>query len=139
MVAESLLSLAVFKLHLGPRVHEKVNRGILLKEFLGHFPVLNTWIHGAVDGFEVELHFLLDHLPNVDQSMFLLLSLLDLINDLAPICKAPVMQPERDVVLLDVILIFASLLCNIVNDLGDFITTMSLQSVAEGLEILRRE
>ena len=68
--------------------------------------------------------------------MFLLLHLLDLVNNLAPICQAPVMQPERDVVLLDIGLIFASLLGNIVNNLGNCITTMSLQGIAEDFEIL---
>jgi hypothetical protein len=46
------------------------------------------------------------------------------------------MHPERNVVLLDVVLIFTSLLDDIVDNLGDCITAMSLQGIAKGLEIL---
>ncbi len=109
---------------------------MLLKDFLGHFPILDARIHGVVNRFEMKLHFFLDHLTDVPQAMFLLLPLLDLVDDLAPICEAPVMHPEREVVLLDVVLIFASLLDDIVDNLGDCITTMSLQGIAKGLEIL---
>jgi hypothetical protein len=84
----------------------------------------------------VKLHFFLDQLTDVAQAMFLLLPLLDLVNDLALICEAPVMQPECKVELLDGVLIFASLLNNIVNNLGNCIRTMSLQGIAKGLEIL---
>lgn len=136
LVAEALLSLAVFELHLGPGVHEKVDRRMLLEEFLGHFPILDARIHGVVDRFEMKLDFFLDHLTDVAQAMFLLLPLLDLVDDLAPICEAPVMHPERDVVLLNVVLIFASLLDDIVDNLGDCISAMSLQGIAKGLEIL---
>jgi hypothetical protein len=136
LVAEALLSLAVFELHLGPGVHEKVDRRMLLEEFLGHFPILDAWIHDIVYRFEMKLHFFLDHLTDVAKAVFLLLPLLDLVDDLAPICEAPVMHPEREVVLLDVVLIFASLLDDIVDNFGDCITAMSLQGIAEGLEIL---